>query len=184
MSPNKVLDFFPPAPIIENDFHFQIVSQQSCLIICSPFANGRGPVGGHSLLKREPLPTVVPMRFLAPFGPPIAALPRKRLAFSAAGSAAPLSPQPPEEKPGGVSTSPPAPLTTQEGRGCGPSPLGFSHPGIPNPAALSVSGELGKRSWLNSMTTPIIGRSAPCGDAVLRGSSTAHPAEGRDFLPQ
>ena len=96
------------------------------LTICSPFANGRGPVGGHSLLKREPLPTVVPMRFLAPFGPPIAALPRKRLAFSAAGSAAPLSPQPPEEKPGGVSTSPPDPLTTQR-RGIA-IPLLWKHP--------------------------------------------------------
>ena len=47
------------------------------------------------LFEGEQACTVAALRFPALFGPPIAPLPRKRFASSAAGGASPLSPRPP-----------------------------------------------------------------------------------------
>ena len=58
---------------------------------CAIFGTPCG--GGHpSYRSVAPLHTVAALRFPAPSGPPIAPLPRNRLAFSAAGGASPVSP--------------------------------------------------------------------------------------------
>ena len=60
---------------------------------CAIFGTPCG--GGHpSYRSVAPLHTVAALRFPAPSGPPIAPLPRNRLAFSAAGGASPLSSSP------------------------------------------------------------------------------------------
>ena len=60
---------------------------------CAIFGTPCG--GGHpSCRSVAPLHTVAALRFPAPSGPPIAPLPRNRLAFSAAGGASPLSSSP------------------------------------------------------------------------------------------
>ena len=62
---------------------------------CAIFGTPCG--GGHpSYRSVAPLHTVAALRFPAPSGPPIAPLPRNRLAFSAAGGASPLSSSPPQ----------------------------------------------------------------------------------------
>ena len=60
---------------------------------CAIFGTPCG--GGHPSYRFvAPLHTVAALRFPAPSGPPIAPLPRNRLAFSAAGGASPLSSSP------------------------------------------------------------------------------------------
>ena len=60
---------------------------------CAIFGTPCG--GGHPSCRFvAPLHTVAALRFPAPSGPPIAPLPRNRLAFSAAGGASPLSSSP------------------------------------------------------------------------------------------
>ena len=104
----------------------------------APEPRGDGGRGDISLLKREVSPHA-PQRenrgdsefqhrrgiaIPGPFsGPPIAPLPRNRLASSAAGGASPVSPTPPNDT---------------KGRGCGPSPLD-SPPGMDG-GALSEAG--------------------------------------------
>ena len=61
----------------------------NCAIFGTPC--GRGHPSYRSV---APLHTVAALRFPAPSGPPIAPLPRNRLAFSAAGGASPLSSSP------------------------------------------------------------------------------------------
>ena len=60
---------------------------------CAIFGTPRGR-GHPSYRSVAPLHTVAALRFPAPSGPPIAPLPRNRLAFSAAGGASPLSSSP------------------------------------------------------------------------------------------
>ena len=81
---------------------------------------GAGDQGEDVFCEKTPLPTVAALRFPALSGPPIAPLPRNRLACSAAGGASPVSPLNPHQKRGGVSTSPPHSLTTQRGGGSAP----------------------------------------------------------------
>ena len=58
----------------------------------TPLSFGTPCVSGHpSCRSVAPLHTVAALRFPVPSGPPIAPLPRNRLAFSAAGGASPLS---------------------------------------------------------------------------------------------
>ena len=61
----------------------------NCAIFGTPCGEGH-----PSYRSVAPLHTVAALRFPAPSGPPIAPLPRNRLAFSAAGGASPLSSSP------------------------------------------------------------------------------------------